>query len=260
MTIYSDYDPFAWIYNKYWGDDFTPRVFPILEQFVLRQLRNGAHILDLCCGTGQLAGTLTALGYHVTGLDGSAEMLKFAHENAPDAELVNADARTFRLPQQYDAVFSVFDSLNHVMSLEELTDVFRNVFTVLRGGGYFFFDLNMEAGYGLTWNDNFGIVEDDHLCIVRTSYDPDEKVARFDTTIMLMEDGWKRKDIILCQKCYPAADIVSALKKAGFDSIDSYSHDERNGLTELNSGADRGFFLCRKASPGSRHVKSRLSG
>jgi len=143
MTVYSDYDPFASIYNKYWGDDFTPRVFPILEQMVLRQLPTGARILDLCCGTGQLAGTLTALGYRVTGIDGSPEMLKFARGNAPDAEFINADARTFKLPQQYEAVFSVFDSLNHVMSLEELTDVFRNVYAVLREGGYFFFDMNM---------------------------------------------------------------------------------------------------------------------
>jgi len=246
MTIYSDYDPFAWIYNKYWGDDFTPRVFPILEQLVLRQLPAGADILDLCCGTGQLAGTLTALGYHVTGLDGSSEMLQFARENAPDAELVNADARYFKLSKKYDAVISVFDSLNHIMSLDELTAVFRNVFAVLRDGGYLFFDLNMEAGYSLTWNDNFGIVEDDHLCVVRTSYNPDEKVARFDTTTMLLTDGWKRKDTILLQKCYSAAEIISALTEAGFDTVDCYSQHEREGLVELRSDADRAFFVCRK--------------
>ena len=256
MTVYSDYDPFASIYNKYWGDDFTPRVFPILEQMVLRQLPTGARILDLCCGTGQLAGTLTALGYRVTGIDGSPEMLKFARGNAPDAEFINADARTFKLPEQYEAVVSVFDSLNHVMSLEELTDVFRNVYAVLREGGYFFFDMNMEAGYGLTWNDNFGIVEDDHLCIVRTSYDPDDKVARFDTTIMLLEDGWKRRDITLYQKCYPAVEIIAALENAGFVAIDSYSQHEREGLIEFRSDADRGFFICRKSSSGSPHKGS----
>ena len=84
MPIYSDYDPFAWVYNKYWGNEFTPRVFPILEQLVLRELPAGARVLDLCCGTGQLAGTLTALGYRVTGVDGSTEMLRFARENALD--------------------------------------------------------------------------------------------------------------------------------------------------------------------------------
>jgi len=246
MTIYSDYDRFAWVYNKYWGNDFTPRVFPILEQLVLRELPAGARILDLCCGTGQLAGTLTALGYRVTGVDGSAEMLRFAGLNAPDAKFVQADARSFALPDSYDAAVCVFDSLNHVMSLDELAHVFGNVHAALRAGGPFFFDMNLEAGYGLTWNDNFGIVEDDHLCIVRTSYDPDEKVARFDTTIMLLEDGWQRHDVVLRQKCYPATEVLSALAAAGFAGMQAYAHDERQGLTDLSEDADRGFFLCRR--------------
>ena len=76
MNSYSDYDRFAWVYNKHWGNEFTPRVFPILENLVLRRTPAGGRILDLCCGTGQMAQTLTALGYRVTGIDGSAEMLR----------------------------------------------------------------------------------------------------------------------------------------------------------------------------------------
>ena len=251
MTIYSDYDPFARVYNKHWGDDFTTRVFPILEQLVLRQLPAGASILDLCCGTGQMARTLTALGYRVTGLDGSAEMLRYARENAPDAEFIHADARSFEMPQTFDAVISLFDSLNHVMTMEELTAVFRNVHAVLRDNGQFFFDLNMEAGYGLTWNDSFSIVEDDQLCVVRTSYSPGEKTARFDATIMHLEDGWQRTDFALLQKCYPASDVIAALGTAGFGGVESYCLDHREGFIGLTEEADRAFFLCRKSTVGS---------
>ncbi|NWF71134.1 MAG: hypothetical protein HXY40_18785 [Chloroflexi bacterium] len=31
---YSDYDDFAWVYNRYWGD-FSVRALPVLEQLVL---------------------------------------------------------------------------------------------------------------------------------------------------------------------------------------------------------------------------------
>lgn len=250
MPIYSDYDPFARVYNKHWGDDFTTRVFPIVEQLVLRQLPAGASILDLCCGTGQMARTLNALGYRVTGLDGSAEMLRFARENAPGAEFIHADARSFELPQTFDAVISLFDSLNHVITMEELTTVFCNVCAVLRDNGEFFFDLNMEAGYGLTWNDSFSIVEDDQLCIVRTSYIPEEKTARFDATVMYLEDGWQRVDFALLQKCYPASEVIVALGTAGFGGIESYCLDHREGLIGLNEEADRAFFLCRKLAVG----------
>lgn len=246
MTINSDYDPFARIYNQYWGSDFVPRIFPILEQLVLRHLEPEARVLDLCCGTGQMAGTLTGLGYQVTGIDGSSEMLRFARGNAPGVEFIQADARSFNLPHKYDAVISIFDSLNHIMTIEELTTVFRNVFAVLRDGGLFFFDLNMPAGYTLTWDDNFGIVEDDHLCIVRTSYDPDEQVARFDTTIMLLENDWRRTDITLLQKCYPASAVLAALAAVGMTAVESYALDELQGLAGLTESAERAFFLCRK--------------
>ena len=251
MTIYSDYDPFARVYNQHWGNEFTPRVFPLIEQLVLRQLPAGASILDLCCGTGQMAQTLTALGYRVTGLDGSAEMLRFARENAPEAELVHADARSFMLPETCDTVICVFDSLNHVMTLEGLTAVFKNVYAVLKGGGPFFFDLNMEPGYSLTWHDNFGIVEDDLLCIIRTSYSPEERTARFDGTVMLLENSWERTDFTLLQKCYSVSEVLSALGTAGFGAIESYALDERRGLTGLTEEADRAFFLCRKPAGGS---------
>ncbi len=251
MPIYSDYDPFARVYNQHWGNEFTPRVFPLIEQLILRQLHAGASILDLCCGTGQMAQTLTALGYRVTGLDGSSEMLRFARENAPEAEFIHADARSFTLPQTCDAVICVFDSLNHVMTLEELTAVFQNVYAVLKDGGPFFFDLNMEAGYGLTWNDNFGIVEDDLLCIVRTSYSPEERTARFDATVMLLENGWQRTDFVLLQKCYSVSEVLSALGTAGFSGVESYCLDHREGLIGLTEEADRAYFLCRKLAKGS---------
>ncbi len=250
MTTHSAYDAFAATYNRHWGNEFAPRVFPILEQLVLRKLRSGARILDLCCGTGQFAGTLTGLGYRVTGIDGSAEMLRYARENAPEAEFVHADARSFRLPEKYAAVISVFDSLNHVLTIEELTDVFARVHAALAPGGFFFFDLNMAAAYFLTWNDNFGIVEDDLVCIVRTAWDGENRTARFDATIFNMPDGWQRVDLTIHQKCYAAEEVVAALESAGFTGIECYGHEDGEGLTPIDEATARGFFLCRRS--GSR--------
>ena len=75
MTTYSDYDPFAWVYNRHWGNNFTALALLVLDRLVLPYLPARARILDLCCGTGQLARALSARGYQVTGLDGSKEML-----------------------------------------------------------------------------------------------------------------------------------------------------------------------------------------
>ncbi len=242
VTRYSDYDSFAWVYNKHWGHSFTQIVLPILENLILQHLPAKARILDLCCGTGQLAQALTARGYQVTGLDGSEEMIRLARKNAPAGKFIVDDARSFKLPDVYHAVVSTFDSLNHIMTLEELTTVFHNVNTALQEGGLFLFDLNLEEGYQACWEDSYSIVEDDHICIVRTSYRPEERTAQFDTTIFRLQGGWQRSDLTLLQKCYSEAEVRSALEIAGFTEIHGYAW----GVEELTSEAERAFFVCRK--------------
>ena len=247
VNTYSDYNAFAWVYNKHWGDSFTQIALPVIENLVLRQLPAQASILDLCCGTGQLAQTLIALGYRVTGIDGSEEMLRFARENAPAAEFIQADARSFKLPEVYHAVVSTFDSLNHVMTLEELTSVFRSVYDALRENGLFLFDLNMEEGYRIGWDGSFGIVEEDHVCVFLNSHRPDERTAQFDATIFRLQGtAWQRSDVMLLQKYYSEAEVRSALEVAGFTEIRAYAHDEQSGFKELTADSERAFFVCQK--------------
>ncbi|MFC1987403.1 class I SAM-dependent DNA methyltransferase [Chloroflexota bacterium] len=252
MTSYSDYNHFARVYNRHWGGEYAQRVLPILENLVLRHIPAKARILDLCCGTGQLACTLTALGYQVTGLDGSEGMLMFARENAPDGKFITADARSFKLPGVYHAAVSTFDSLNHIMTLEELTGVFRNVYAALRKGGLFFFDLNTEEGYKTTQHDSFGVVEDDLVCVVRTKYRPEERTAQFDTTVFYRQDGWQRSDLTLLQKSYSDVEVESALKSVGFTKIHAYACHEQRGMEELTRDAERAFFICQKPARVSR--------
>ena len=252
MIPYSDYDPFAWVYNKHWGDTFTPLSLHVLNNLVLPHLPPEARILDLCCGTGQLAQALTARGYRVTGLDGSGEMLSYARKNAPDVELIQADARSFKVAAVYHAVISAFDSLNHIMTLEELTSVFGSVHAALQEGGLFLFDLNTEEAYRACWHDSYDIVENDHVCIVRSSYNPAARTARFDTTIFRWQEEWQRTDITLRQKCYLEKEVRSSLKAAGFTQIRAYAYYEPQSLEKLAADSERAFFICRKPKKANR--------
>jgi SAM-dependent methyltransferase len=244
---YSDYDDFAWMYNRHWGNQFTPIALAVIEKLVLPEIPKNASILDLCCGTGQLARILSERGYVVTGIDGSKEMLKFAKENAPVAEFMLDDARTFKLPEKYDVVVSVFDSLNHVMTIDELTAVFENVCACLKSGGLFQFDMNLEQGYLTNWKGCNGIVEDDHICVFPNSYDPERKIGQADFTMFRYEDGyWNRSDVKLIQKCYAEEEIRSALGKAGFRRVEAYSYDAGRGLAPVSPESTRAFFLCQR--------------
>ena len=245
MTRYDAYDPFARIYNQHWGD-FATNAYPILEHLVLRDLPPGCAVLDLCCGTGQLAAKLSEEGYIVTGLDGSAGMIEVARKNAPDVEFVVQDARNIALNRKFSAVFSTFDSLNHVMNLDELEEVFRNVHAVLADGGTFEFDLNMEEAYRTRWCDTFGYTEDDHACVVRGSRDDAERIGRIDLTMFEQKDAkWERTDLFLLQRWYPESDVRERLRKAGFGN--PLTFDGKEPIVEgAAKHAGRMFFVARK--------------
>src|SRR5215813_11579797 len=220
--IYSEYDRFAWFYNKYWGGEYSKPALAIFNIVLFPHLPAGSRILDLCCGTGQIARGMADRGYQVTGIDGSEAMLKFARENAPNTEFIHADARSFRLPVKFHAVISAFDSLNHVMELQELKAVFRNVYESLEDEGIFLFDLNLEDESELLGN-SLDMVEDDHVCVVRASYKPEEKLKRYDVTMFTLEDAaWLRSDLTLFQRYYDADEVIAALSESGFSRVKAY--------------------------------------
>ena len=244
VTRYDAYDPFASVYDRHWGF-FATKAYPILEHLVLGNLAPGCAVLDLCCGTGQLAAELSRRGYRTMGLDGSEAMIGIARKNAPDADFVVQDARNIALSDRFSAVFSTFDSLNHVMRLDELEQVFRSVFAVLDGGGYFVFDLNMEEGFQSRWRGSFEFVEDDHVCVVRSSHDANEKTGRLDVTLFELKDsGWVRTDFPLIQRWYQEREIRDLLRKAGFGELQSF--DENEPILEGSMHEGRMFFVARK--------------
>jgi SAM-dependent methyltransferase len=244
---YSEYDPFAWLYNKHWGDRFAPTALAVIDELVLPRLAPGAEVLDLCCGTGQMAQLLSERGYRVTGIDGSENMLFYARENAPEAHFILSDARIFTADTAFDAAVCVFDSLNHVMSIGELEEVFRSVYGALKDNGTFLFDLNTEAGYSANWHGVFGIVEDDHVCVIKNSYDTADKIALFDATLFRLEREWYRTDFKLTQKCYAGDEIRQRLERTGFTAIQTYEFTREKGLGPMSDKSVKAFFLCRKS-------------
>lgn len=243
---YTDYDPFAWFYNRYWGSTFADRCLAVIEQLLLSHLPEGARLLDLCCGTGQLAGVMAAQGFQVTGLDASEAMLAIARENTPQVEFVLGDARQFSLPASFHGVLSTFDSLNHLLTIEELTAGFHSVHAALLDGGRFLFDLNMEAGYRARWRGSAAMVDEDNVCAVRAAFDPEGKIGRNEITMFRLEgERWRRWDVTLTQRCYAAEEVHGALAQAGFGEITEREAERDLGLT---GNVGRSFFLARKAA------------
>jgi SAM-dependent methyltransferase len=236
----ASYDPIAWAYNRLWSRH-TEWMMSAVRELVLRDHPPPARLLDLCCGTGQLDRILQETGYDVTGVDGSPEMIRFAHENAPACRFILSDVRNFSAPARFDLALCLYDSLNHLMTAEDLRRAFRAIHGALRGGAPFLFDLNMEEGFRERWRGSFGMVEDDLVCVVRPRFFEEDGVGEYRITMFRHETGWTRSDVALRQRCYLADDLISALGGEGFSGIRVF-----DGLKDLGlqGQVGRSFFLC----------------
>lgn len=125
--------------------------------FVLSYARDGGlpaadlTVLDLACGTGGFTRELLKAGMQVTGLDGSAEMLREARMRLPGVPFVQGDLRTFELPERFRLMTCVFDSLNNLLTPGDLGAALERAWTHLTPGGLLAFDVNTRLGVRELW-------------------------------------------------------------------------------------------------------------
>jgi trans-aconitate 2-methyltransferase len=93
----------------------------------------GERIVDLGCGTGRLTAEIAAAGANVLGLDASAAMIDEARRLYPAIRFDVADARSFRVDEPVDGVFS--NAVLHWIRPPE--QVVQRVRQALRPGGRF---------------------------------------------------------------------------------------------------------------------------
>jgi len=242
--VESDYGSFAGIYNQWIAEDFAEKMMPAISRLLLETLPEGSRVLDLCCGTGQLARALSSRGFRVVGVDTSSSMLEYARNNAPGCRFEQADAREFDVGRDFDAVVSSFNSLSHMVT-GHLVRVFRNVRRALKPDAPFIFDLNMEEAYLKRWRGSFSRVTDESVCIVRPMYEPDRRIGTNLITVFQKPNGkneWTRLDFTIVQKCHTRAEVENALAQASFREIAALDAQSDLGMT---GETGRVFFLCR---------------
>lgn len=91
------------------------------------------HILDLGCGTGDLACEIARSGAKVVGLDYSESMIIAARKKYPDIDFQLGNGEAFTTSQQVDAVFS--NAALHWM--KNPASVIESVWNTLHNGGRF---------------------------------------------------------------------------------------------------------------------------
>jgi ubiquinone/menaquinone biosynthesis C-methylase UbiE len=185
-------------------------------------------IIDVACGTGNASLLLAQSGFKVIGVDRSAAMLEIFKEKSRglDIDFVCADMRGFEVPQPGDAAISLFDSINYLLTEEELERCFCNVHRNLKPGGLFIFDMNTIFGLSTHWGNSITLREVGAIYSVwKNSYDYKENISTLHLTLFVKnQDHYERLEELHRERGYPTAVVEKRLKRAGFIRCHFYQH------------------------------------
>ena len=207
------YDALAKLYNQDWGTVYLETAQTHFTQYVRPHLGPAAEILDLCCGTGQMASYLSSEGYRVTGVDLSPGMIDYARANAPGSHFVTGEMSQFSLGKQFDAAICSFNSLNHSRGVRHLTRTLQNVQRHLVAGACFFGDLVLAEGYANSWNRTATVDLDGGECQLHFRYEPRRQRAYCDATLRM--EGKPQVQVRMRQHVFSPTEIYAACADAG---------------------------------------------
>lgn len=214
MVKYVDYK--SWV-------DYVERVFG-------RFKAEPKTILDIACGTGIPTLLLAKHGYRMTGVDRSPEMLAMLEAKKDDLPIttIRADIRDFSVPEPLDAAISLYDSINYLLTEDDLVQCFECARRALVPGGLFVFDMNTYYGLAEHWGTRTTVRETgDIYSIWQNSWDAENRVSTLHLTFWEQprpgETGPKFEEIHQ-ERAYHKDEVERCLRHAGFREVHFYQH------------------------------------
>ena len=222
----------AWVHHAGYGhlaERSAPGILALLEE---ANVRPGASVLEVGCGSGRLARALADAGYAVLGLDASAAMVELARKHAPRARFEMRRLPTQRNPGApgglpiADAVVSTGHVLNY-LEAADLRAALRELAAAVRPGGLLALDLMTERfAERHARCDCHARVEEDWAVFTRDFRPGPRLLERHITTFRRVGDHWRRDDEVHRNTTCEAMDALFILRAGGVDA------EEREGFGE----------------------------
>lgn len=248
------YLSFAEVYDLFMDnvpyDLWTEHVVELLDKYhVPREL-----VAELGCGTGAITRRMQEKGYDMIGIDMSNEMLMIAREATTDESAMDKkpilyleqDMRELDLFGTVRAMISICDSMNYIISKEDLKTVFHRVYTFLDPDGVFLFDMNTLYKYrNLLAENTFAENRDEGSFIWENYYDEETKINEYDLTLYIGNDtgSYSRYEETHLQRGYEEEEVVSLLQEAGLTFCESLDADTMGPVT---SETERMYIIAQK--------------
>ncbi len=211
----------------YYDDLFQSFRSPIdaAREHVLRSILPSVKTAcDLACGTGTTALMLARDGIRMYAADLSAQMCRLTREKVRRAHLpvrvLQADMRSFRLPEPVDLILCEYDAVNHVPRKDDLRKIANAVFRALRPGGHFFFDVNNARAFKKYWTGTFWIEKTNLVIAMRNGHRAQLDRAWTDIDLFVRKGRfWQRHHERVEEICWSSVEVKRVFHAAGFQSL-----------------------------------------
>ena len=241
------YSYLAEIYDDYMQHvDYPKWADFILDAYKKHTGKSPDKILELACGTGNIACELVKLGHNVTAEDLNEQMLKIANSkpNAPHLRLANMlDASDENI---FDLALLIFDSLNYLQSTEEISRLLTTVHSRVAPNGIFIFDISTLKNC----HENFdGLLDyqkiSKNFMLQESLLQEDTQITKFD---IFKKNGYlyDLHHETHKQKIYPVETLLSLIEKSPWTLLGIYSNWKLLTDSQKAEAEDRLFFVLQK--------------
>ena len=242
------YEDFAFVYDRLMDADYV--AFADGYEDIFRRFGTLPHmILDLACGTGTLTVLMAERGYEMIGVEASPEMLSIAREKAEaagqDILFLCQNMTEFELYGTVDAVYSSLDSVNYLLTEEEVLSAFRWVNNYLLDGALFIFDLNSPYKLQTVLGNNTFVTEENGIFYTwENECDRESGITTFFLNLFCEEEdgAYTRITEEQTERAYSPEEIKVLLEKSGMELLAVYGADMRSEPTHTE---ERLFFVAR---------------
>lgn len=205
----------TWIQNYNSGENYENK-YP--EQ---------CDILEIGCGTGNLAIPFFNDGFAVTGLDGSIKMLQILKKKNRKIPTICSEMKNFALNKKFDYIFSVHDTVNYLTEPDDLAVFFENIGYHLKNQGVFLFDLTTEYNILRNFHKKKDEYQTENAHIKWTNlYDKKSKIISSKLKFSSKERHNNNKSCFVeehKQRIYQIEEIREIVKEKGFRILRIFS-------------------------------------
>ena len=220
------YTAFASVYDRLMADvDYTgwARFYhTLMQQYGLER----GKVCECACGTGSITIELSRLGYQMTGVDLSPDMLFEASQKARNSgamiPFVRQDMRTLHLHRPMDAVLCTNDGVNYLKDPAELATFFGAAYGTVREGGVFLMDLSTPWKLENVLGDHFiGDETPDIAYLWQNRWHPAHSYVELNLAIFVrqQDETYLRIGEHQRQYAHSAAQLTDTLRGVGFEDI-----------------------------------------